>query len=92
MLGMLTGARQFHPGSRFIIIVVCLITLLSFALYIGLALQQVGTYTLTLDDSWIHQTYARNLARGYWFTYTDDRPSTGSTSPLWTEKSISFKR
>lgn len=37
-----------------------------------------------LDDSWIHQTYARNLARhGEWAFYPG-QPSTASTSPLYT--------
>ena len=36
-----------------------------------------------LDDSWIHQTYARNLAlRGEW-AFRSGIPSAGSTSPLW---------
>jgi hypothetical protein len=36
-----------------------------------------------LDDAWIHQTYARNLAeRGEW-AYFPGEPSAGSTSPLW---------
>lgn len=36
-----------------------------------------------LDDAWIHQTYARNLARtGTWF-YVVGEPSAGSTAPLW---------
>lgn len=37
-----------------------------------------------LDDAWIHQTYARNLAEtGNWF-FQEGRASTGSTAPLWT--------
>ncbi|MEZ0395669.1 MAG: hypothetical protein ABWK53_04455 [Anaerolineales bacterium] len=37
-----------------------------------------------LDDSWIHQTYARNLAlRGEW-AFVPGEPSGGSTAPLWT--------
>ena len=37
-----------------------------------------------LDDAWIHQTYARNLAlQGEW-SYVPDEQSAGSTSPLWT--------
>jgi hypothetical protein len=37
-----------------------------------------------LDDAWIHQTYARNLAqRGEW-SFLPGVPSAGSTSPLWT--------
>jgi len=36
-----------------------------------------------LDDAWIHQTYARNLARlGEW-SFIPGQPSGGSTSPLW---------
>src|SRR5690606_493942 len=37
-----------------------------------------------LDDAWIHQTYARNLALlGEW-SFIPGQPSAGSTSPLWT--------
>lgn len=37
-----------------------------------------------LDDAWIHQTYARNLAtRGEW-AFLPGEPSAGSTSTLWT--------
>lgn len=37
-----------------------------------------------LDDSWIHLTYARNLAvYGEW-AFQPGKPSAGSTSPLWT--------
>lgn len=37
-----------------------------------------------LDDGWIHQTYARNLAqRGVW-SYGPGDVSAGSTAPLWT--------
>lgn len=36
-----------------------------------------------LDDAWIHQIYARNLAeRGEW-AFVPGRPSAGATSPLW---------
>ena len=36
-----------------------------------------------LDDAWIHQTYARNLAvLGEW-SFIPGRPSAGSTAPLW---------
>jgi hypothetical protein len=37
-----------------------------------------------LDDSWIHLTYARNLAvYGEW-AFRPGNPSAGSTAPLWT--------
>ena len=36
-----------------------------------------------LDDAWIHQTYARNLAvRGEW-AFLPGKASAGSTAPLW---------
>ncbi len=37
-----------------------------------------------LDDSWIHQTYARNLAQTGQMAYVPGQVSAGSTSPLWT--------
>jgi hypothetical protein len=50
----------------------------------------VGLYVLSggggfpLDDSWIHQVYARNLAwRGEW-AFVPGQPSAASTSPLYT--------
>jgi hypothetical protein len=36
-----------------------------------------------LDDSWIHQTYARNLALRAEWAFRPGIPSAGSTSPLW---------
>ena len=36
-----------------------------------------------LDDSWIHQTYARNLALRAEWAFRPGLPSAGSTSPLW---------
>ncbi|MFW6182174.1 MAG: hypothetical protein ACOC8X_00145 [Chloroflexota bacterium] len=37
-----------------------------------------------LDDGWIHQTYARNLAQSGRWEYAPGVASNGSTSPLWT--------
>jgi hypothetical protein len=59
----------------------------------GLAVAVAAAYLLTssqvygvgfpLDDAWIHQTYARNLALlGEWAFYPG-QPSAGSTAPLW---------
>src|SRR3972149_1221761 len=61
---------------------------------IGLAAVSLGGYLwfsletyglgLPLDDAWIHQTYARNLAeRGEW-AFVPGEASGGSTAPLWT--------
>lgn len=37
-----------------------------------------------LDDAWIHQTYARNLAESGQWAFVPGEPSAGSTSPLYT--------
>lgn len=37
-----------------------------------------------LDDAWIHQTYARNLAQTGQWAFVPGEPSAGSTSPLYT--------
>jgi hypothetical protein len=36
-----------------------------------------------LDDAWIHQTYARNLAATGQWAFVPGQTSAGSTSPLW---------
>ena len=59
------------------------LALFSVGLYVFLAsrTQAVG---FPLDDAWIHQTYARNLAElGEW-SFVPGVISAGSTSPLWT--------
>jgi hypothetical protein len=55
----------------------------SVALYLG-PLLGPGDVGFPLDDAWIHQTYASNLAHFGQWSYESGRPSTGSTSPLWT--------
>ena len=54
------------------------------ALLITMWIVAVGGGGFPLDDSWIHQTYARNLAvTGVW-SYVDGVPSVASTAPLYT--------
>jgi hypothetical protein len=36
-----------------------------------------------LDDSWIHQVFARNLAGGHGFSYNPGRAIAADTAPLW---------
>ena len=76
------------PGLRWIarppagyLAVVSLIA--SAAVYLSTA-QRTFRLGLPLDDAWIHQTYARNLAElGQW-AFIPGQPSAGSTAPLWT--------
>jgi hypothetical protein len=42
-----------------------------------------GVSGFALDDAWIHQVYARNLALRGEFAFTPGLISVGSTSPLW---------
>lgn len=53
------------------------------ALYVGVSVPGAGP-GLPLDDGWIHQTYARNLARTGSWAFVPGVASAGSTSPLWT--------
>jgi len=57
--------------------------LFSVSLYVFSA-SRLQTIGFPLDDAWIHQTYARNLADlGEW-SFVPGVTSAGSTSPLWT--------
>lgn len=61
---------------------VLLTIIIGMALFLGLAARdRLG---FPLDDAWIHQTYARNLAQ---YGHTNSLPnisSAGPTAPLWT--------
>ncbi len=64
-------------------ILIGLVAALSVIVYVVASgrLDRVG---FPLDDSWIHQTYGRNLAeRGEW-AFVPGEPSVASTSPLFT--------
>lgn len=43
-----------------------------------------GGWGFPLDDSWIHQTYGRNLALNGEWAFIPGQPSAASTSPLYT--------
>lgn len=59
------------------------IVLVASALYLG-GTARCGAMGFPLDDGWIHQTYARNLAQYGEFSFVPGQASAGSTSPLWT--------
>jgi len=64
-----------------------LITLIAAALstvvYPGAAWLLYHRLGFPLDDAWIHQTFARNIAQRGEFAFLPGQPSAGSTSPLW---------
>jgi hypothetical protein len=64
-------------------LLVALAALIVVAVYVGSAALS-GEAGFPLDDSWIHQTYARNLIRSGRWEYVTGVVSAGSTSPLWT--------
>ena len=53
------------------------------AIYLGWA-RAAGVWGFALDDAWIHQTYARNLAATGQLAFIPGQPSAGSTSGVWT--------
>lgn len=62
---------------------VAVAAVLALAFFLGYSAVSGGP-GFPLDDGWIHQTYARNLAeRGQW-AFVPGLPSAGSTAPLWT--------
>jgi hypothetical protein len=77
-----TPSNPEHKLSARIIRILGGISLFSVGVYLvfSSAYQQLG---FPLDDAWIHQTYARNLAlHGEW-AFIPGQISGGSTSPLW---------
>lgn len=53
------------------------------SIYLAVAAWGYQVSGFPLDDGWIHQTYARNLARSGQLAFTPGVPSAGSTAPLW---------
>jgi hypothetical protein len=66
----------WYAASMAIVLLVCAGYLLS--------ARRCGLPGYPLDDAWIHHCYARTLAQTGQFAFAPGRPSTGSTSPLWT--------
>src|SRR5512138_908858 len=73
-------ASNWRADPRPIIAVAALLAVL-FYLLVSAWFFRIG---FPLDDTWIHLTYARNLAEhGQWAFRLGER-SAGSTAPLWT--------
>jgi len=65
-------------------LILALVTAGLFAAYLSVELKQNSEPGFPLDDSWIHLTFARNVARGWGVAYNQGEPVAGSTAPLWT--------
>jgi hypothetical protein len=63
-------------------LLLAVVSALSLTVYL-IASQLTTGAGFPLDDAWIHQTYARNLAQGYGWSLIPGEPSAGLTAPLW---------
>ncbi len=77
-----TSSRSTSEISRRDLLIIAAAVLLIATVYL-LVSQFTYAVGFPLDDSWIHQTYARNLARNGEWAFRTGIPSAGSTSPLW---------
>lgn len=76
--------RQSHFTTLQRDVLIILACVIAQAVYIIIAQDRVEGVGLPLDDAWIYQTYARNLAETGQWAFVPGVPSTGSTSVLWT--------
>lgn len=72
---------EAHRIALLVIVLACLGTSLWFTF--GEWQAEAGQLGAPLDDAWIHYRFAQNLATGHGFSYNQDVPAPGSTSPLW---------
>ncbi|MEJ2447465.1 MAG: hypothetical protein P8Y37_05925 [Anaerolineales bacterium] len=77
MAELVTNRRQRRD-----ILLLGLIALLSCGGFLFACQRAVGL-GFPLDDAWIHQTFARNLASGQGWSFQSGQPSGGSTGPAW---------
>ncbi len=79
--GGLSAALRNHLLNREVAVIAgaALLSLLGYLAASQLTLR-IG---FPLDDAWIHQTYARNLAQSGQWAFLPGQPSAGSTAPLW---------
>jgi arabinofuranosyltransferase len=75
-MNAIASAKRFHS------VVIVILALLSVGGYLAWNYAQ-GLTGFPLDDAWIHQTFARNLAETGQLAYLRGQPSAGSTSPAW---------
>jgi uncharacterized protein YebE (UPF0316 family) len=71
-------------SDRLLYLVFIIAGLVSFGVYVVASYNHIGEFGYPLDDAWIHQTYARNLAHYGEFSFIPGKTSGGSTAPLWT--------
>jgi len=77
--------RRVSLASTSILVVILLVAVSESALFArAMHGNTGGRWILPVDDAYIHEQYAKQLARGYFFRYNDgDPPSSGDTSLLY---------
>lgn len=74
--------KKILPENRRDLFLLAGVSLASLLVYLVFS-EAVHRIGFPLDDAWIHQTYARNLAFLHQWAFVAGQPSAGSTSPLW---------
>jgi hypothetical protein len=79
---MAQESLPFNSISKTAILLIIIVAVMSVS---GYLLASALAYHLgfPLDDAWIHQTYARNLATYGEWSFVPHQSSGGSTAPLW---------
>ncbi len=75
---------SFIPKGKSGLLLAVISCLLLCSLLLYQSYDLIGGLGLAADDAWIHQVFARNIARGYDLSFNPGELSTGSSSPLWT--------
>ena len=83
---MTTGERMIEaPGDLRRVVTLVALALVACLVYLAVEAYLLdGEMGFSLDDSWIHLQFARNLALGQGLSYNPGELVAASTSPLWT--------
>lgn len=78
------SVKTLERASVWTLRIIILALIMHALLYLGWVTALGEPAGFPLDDAWIHQTFARNLARLGQMAYNPGEPTAGSTAPLWT--------
>lgn len=75
---------SFLRSRAFAIVSLLLLLIIMEAVFLTAEYRLSGEFGFSSDDSWIHATFARNLAEGQGFCFNLGEPVSGSIAPLFT--------
>ncbi len=75
---------HLHTTSHRVFWTYALVSGMSIGVYLLVCYLYSHRIGFPLDDAWIHQTFARNLASYGEWSFNVGEPTSGSTSPMWT--------